>query len=254
MPLQTAAMDRHELSTLAHRDHPVAAPLSDVTVRRLLDRALPRGDERLLDLGCGEAVWLRRALAERPRARAEGVDLSPTALAKARDAVAAAALADRLVLHERDATRFSAPHAFDLVLNVGATHAFGGLLPTLAAARNHLAPYGCVLVGEGFWAQEPGRTALEALDATADDYDDLATTVERVSAAGWTPVYGHVSTPGEWDDYEWSWTGSLAGWALDHPGRPGSDAAREGAAVHRDGWLRGYRGTLGFVTLLLRRS
>ncbi len=27
-------------------------------------------------------------------------------------------------------------------------------------------------------------------------------------------VHGHVSTLQEWDEYEWSWTGSLADWAL----------------------------------------
>ncbi|GGO53064.1 SAM-dependent methyltransferase [Streptomyces daqingensis] len=247
-------MDRRQLSTLAHQNHPVAAPLSDTTVQRILERALPRGDERLLDLGCGEGEWLVRALSGRPETQGEGVDLSPSALAKAREASAAASLGDRLVLHERDAAQFTARHGFDLVLCVGSTHALGGLLPALGAAREHLAADGCALVGEGFWETEPTPAALAALDASPEEFDDLATTVDRVTAAGWTPVYGHVSTAGEWDDYEWSWTGSLSRWALDHPGDPGSTAAHEAAAAHRDGWLRGYRGVLGFVTLLLRRT
>ena len=58
-------MDRRQLSHLAHRDHPVAAPLDDASVGRLLTLALPRGDERVLDLGCGEAAWLLRALTDR---------------------------------------------------------------------------------------------------------------------------------------------------------------------------------------------
>jgi len=247
-------MDRQLLSTLAHQDHPIAAPLSDITVQRLLQRALPRGDERVLDLGCGEGEWLIRALTGRPGTRADGVDLSPSALAKARDASAAAGLDDRLTLHEQDARQFTAPHTFDLVLDVGATHAFGGLLPALTAARAHLGPSGCVLVGEGFWECEPTPAALAALDGSPDEFDDLSTTVDRVTADGWTPVYGHVSTIEEWDDYEWSWTGSLSRWALDNPRDPGSEAAGEAAQAHRDGWLNGYRGVLGFVTLLLRRS
>lgn len=247
-------IDRQEISSLAHRDHPVAAPLDDVSVGRLLGRALPRGDERLLDLGCGEAAWLVRALSGRPRTSGEGVDVSAVALARARDAAAAAGLEDRLTLHEADAAGFTSPHAFDLVSAVGSTHAFGGLLPTLAAARAHLAPNGLVLVGEGFWEREPSAAALAGLGASAGEFDDLATTVDRVTADGWTPVHAHVSTPGEWDDYEWSWTGSLSRWALDNPRHPGSAHALRAAAGHREGWLRGYRGTLGFVTLLLRRS
>jgi SAM-dependent methyltransferase len=247
-------MDRRVISSLAHRDHPIAAPLSDTSVDRLLDRALPRGDERLLDLGCGEAAWLLRALAPRPNALGEGVDVSREALTRAREAARDAGLDGRLTLHEQDAAGFTSPHAFGLVAVVGSTHAFGGLLPALATARTHLSPDGCVLVGEGFWEREPSPAALAGLGASHDEFDDLATTVERVTADGWTPVYGHVSTRDEWDDYEWSWTGSLSRWALDHPGHPGSAGALEAATAHRDGWLRGYRGTLGFVTLLLRAS
>ncbi|MFC5034729.1 MULTISPECIES: hypothetical protein [Streptomyces] len=63
-----------------------------------------------------------------------------------------------------------------------------------------------------------------------------------------------VSTLQVWDDYEWSWTGSLSQWALDHPEHPDNGEALKAAAEHRHTWLHGYRGTLGFVTLLLRRT
>jgi SAM-dependent methyltransferase len=247
-------MDRDVISMLAHVDHPVAAPLSDDSVRTLLDRALAGGAERVLDLGCGRGAWLLRALTAHSRLRAEGVDISATALTRARAEAADLGVGDRLVLHRQSAAEFVAPHPYDLVLSVGAAHAFGGLLPTLAAARGHLAPGGQVLVGDGFWEREPDQSALEALDASRAEYDDLATTVDRVVADGWTPVYGHVSTLQEWDDYEWSWTGSLAWWALDHPEDPGGAAAMAASTAHRTGWLHGYRGTLGFVCLLLRRT
>jgi hypothetical protein len=51
-----------------------------------------------------------------------------------------------------------------------------------------------------------------------------------------------------------SWVGSLTEWALDNPGHPDAAEAREAARRHRDGWLRGYRDVLGFVTLVLRRG
>ncbi|MEU4092415.1 class I SAM-dependent methyltransferase [Streptomyces sp. NPDC026673] len=243
-------MNRRRMSRIAHTDHPIAAPLDDSTVRRLLDRALRRGDERVLDLGCGEAPWLLRALDGHPGVTAEGVDLDTEALGKAAREAAALGVGDRLSLHERDAGDFTSPHSFDVVLSVGAAHAFGGLLPTLAAARAHLAPGGTVLIGDGFWEREPAPDIVEMLG----EYEDLPSTVDRIVADGWTPVLGHVSTVREWDDYEWSWTGSLAEWALDHPDDPDSGAALEAAAVHRAEWLHGYRGTLGFVTLLLRRT
>ncbi|MBL1099790.1 SAM-dependent methyltransferase [Streptomyces coffeae] len=246
-------MDRQRISRLAHADHPIAAPLADTTVERLLERAVPEG-ARVLDLGCGRATWLQRILALRPDAVAEGVDTDGAALALGREESRDRGVGDRLVLHEGDATAFTAPHRFEVVLSVGAAHAFGGLLPTLAAARRHLAPGGRVLIGDGFWEREPDTPTLGALDAVPEDYADLATTVDRVVADGWTPVHGHISTLQEWDDYEWSWTGALERWALDHLEDPGAVPAHRAAVEHRDAWLKGYRGTLGFLTLLLRPS
>ncbi|MFG3229474.1 SAM-dependent methyltransferase [Kitasatospora sp. NPDC048194] len=277
-------MDRQQISRLAHAHHPIAAPLADESVARLLDRALAgRESGRMLDLGCGEGAWLLRALAARPQWRAIGVDLDAEALTRARESATALGVVRRIGLHHLDAREFTARESaarqsaaresaarssvdqgsswgsasreqFDLVLCVGATHAFDGLLPTLAAARELLAPGGRLLVGEGFWEREPSQAALDGLGAARGDFADLATTTDRVVADGWTPVYGHVSTAQEWDDYEFSWTGSLAEWVLDHPDHPGAAAAREAADRHRAEWLRGYRGTLGFVTYLLRRD
>ncbi|MFH8934009.1 SAM-dependent methyltransferase [Streptomyces griseosporeus] len=243
-------MNREHMSRLAHADHPIAAPLDDDAVQRLLDRAVPRADARVLDLGCGGGEWLLRALGAHPRLRAEGVDLSARALAHARERANTLGVEERLLLHQTDAAEFSAPHLFDLVICVGATHAFGGLLATLDAARKHLAPGGRVLVGDGFWEREPGPEAVEMLG----DLADLPTTVEQVVNDGWAPVHGHISTRHELDAYEWAWTGSLSAWALDHPGDPGSAEALEAAAAHRDGWLRGYRDAFGFVTLVLRQT
>ncbi|KAF0834577.1 SAM-dependent methyltransferase [Ornithinibacter aureus] len=67
-------MQRHGISHLAHAHHPVMAPLSDASVARLLDRLLP-AKGRLLDLGCGQGEWIRRALSVRDGVTAVGVDL-----------------------------------------------------------------------------------------------------------------------------------------------------------------------------------
>ncbi|AEW99007.1 SAM-dependent methyltransferase [Streptantibioticus cattleyicolor] len=243
-------MNREQISALSHADHPIKAPLGDDSVRRLLEHGLPRGDERVLDLGCGSAEWLLRALATYPRLRAEGVDISEGSLTQARQAATSLGVQERLVLHHREAADFSSPQPFDLVLSVGATHAFGGLLPTLAAARRHLAPGGRVLIGDGFWEREPTPETIEILG----DFADLATTVDRVVADGWTPVQGHVSTRSELDDYEWACWGSLAAWALDNPTDPDSPQVLETATTRRSEWLHGYRDSFGFVCLVLRRT
>ena len=70
-------MQRHEISHLAHRHHPVAAPLSAASVTRLLDRLDPPAGGRVLDLGCGSGQWLRELLERRADLTAVGVDLHP---------------------------------------------------------------------------------------------------------------------------------------------------------------------------------
>lgn len=246
-------IDRSVVSAIAHTDHPIAAPLSDDAVRRLLHRALRPGPRHLLDLGCGTGVWLLRAASGRADITAVGVDLDESAIDRGREIVRAARLTERIELVVGDASVYSPTRPADCVLSVGAAHAFGGLMPTLDNVRPHLADAATVVVGDGFWAQDPTDDVLE-IGFERDEFADLATTVDRVVAAGWAPIYAHVSTAAEWDDYEWSWSGSLTEWAMDNPDAPESSEALAAAAEHRNEWLRGYRDVLGFVTLVLRRA
>src|SRR5262245_21049832 len=196
-------MDRQRLSSIAHSHHPIAAPVYGVNVNRLLRRADRRPSARILDLGCGEAAWALQALAHYPDGHADGVDISPYALERAAEAAAERGLADRLTLHERDAREYVPDGDYDLVMCVGSTHAFGGYAATLRLAGRHVNADGVLLVGEGFWQERPTKPALAALDATPDDFTDLAGLVDTAEHAGWAPVYAHVSDAAEWDNYEW---------------------------------------------------
>lgn len=247
---QAACVNRDQMSTIAHTRHPIRSPVDDDAVRELLEHGISRPDARVLDLGCGCGEWLLRALSAAPRLRAEGVDTSADALARAREAADRLGVRERLALHHMPAADFVAPHRFDLVLNVGASHAFGGLLPTLAAARAHLAPGGRVLIGDGYWEQEPSADAVEIFG----DLTDLATTLDEVAADGWVPLHGHISSRRELDAYEWACWGSLAAWALDHPDDPDSSGLLATAAERRSEWLRTYRDSFGFVSLVLRST
>ena len=226
----------------------MAAPVSDAALRRLITRLGPVG--RVLDLGCGSGEWLLAALEAAPGARGVGVDTSGPALEQARGRAAARGLADRAVFEQADAAAYEGD-GFDAVLCVGATHAFGGLTATLSAVRAHLRPGGRVLLGEGFWDGEPTPQAMSALGAGPNELPGLAELVETVHAAGYEPGYGHVSSAEEWDDYEWSWTGSLTEWALTEATGADRESALAMAGTHREEWLDGYRGQLGFLTVVL---
>jgi SAM-dependent methyltransferase len=247
-------VDRERLSSIAHTHHPIAAPVAGVNVNRLLRRTGRQPAARILDLGCGQAAWALQALAHCPDGHADGIDLSRYALDRAAAAAAERGLADRLTLHERDARSYVPDGDYDLVLCVGSTHAFGGFVETLKVVGRHLHPDGVLLVGEGFWETPPTPEALAALAAAPEDFTDLPGLVAVAEEAGWTPIYAHVSDAAEWDDYEWSWTGSLTEWALDNPGHPDAAEVLAVAREHREQWLGGYRNVLGFATLVLRRT
>jgi SAM-dependent methyltransferase len=245
-------MDRAEISRLAHARHPIAAPVSADRARTLLRRLAPPGGSRVADLGCGQGEWLLTLLEVASGVSGAGVDSAPGALAAAARSAARRGLSGRVAWHQSDATTW-ADGEFAAVLCVGASHAFGGLDATLEAIRGHLAPGGRVLFGDAIWEAPPTAAAQAALGAGASEFPDLAGLVERIEKAGFEPVGGHVSTREEWDDYEWSWTGTLAEWALRRPsGDEDRTEALAAARVHRDEWLRGYRNQLGFVTLVLQ--
>ena len=169
-------MDRSELSGIAHAHHPVAAPVSTANVRTLVDRlVLPTGG-RAVDLGCGHRMWLTELLAAHPTVTGVGLDLDlPADVATAaRDR----GVGDRVRWEQGDAAGWAAG-AFDVVLCVGATHAFGGLDGTLTAVRRHLRPGGQVLLGDGIWEGPPSAAAQAELGDWPGGLTDLG--VEPVS-------------------------------------------------------------------------
>lgn len=243
-------MHRSQISRIAHDDHPIAAPVDRPALVRLVEQLSPPASGRVVDLGCGSGEWLLEILRQYEGLSGDGVDLRvwPSAATTAQ----ALGLAERVHWAEQDATAWQGGPV-DLVVCVGATHAWGSLPDALVALREQLLPGGQILLGDGIWERPPSAAAQDALQAGPDDYPTLAGLVDLVAEHGFEVGYGHVSTWQEWDEYEWSWTGSLVRWALsDAPGSVGErDEALAAARDHRQAWLAGYRQQLGFVTLVL---
>lgn len=98
-------------------------------LERELDKLAFRGNERLLDLGCGRGAVLIPAAQRLPHGTAEGVDLwrskdqTGNTIEVARANAAAAGVADRIVLHTADMTDLPFEDAtFDLVTSALAVH------------------------------------------------------------------------------------------------------------------------------------
>lgn len=214
-------------------------------MERLLTRLEVPSGGTVVDLGCGSGAWVRRLVAARPDLHATAVDLVPHEV-HFRDPVDSA-----ITWVTADVTTWDAAPV-DAVLVVGVEHAFGGLTGALHAVRRCTQRRGRALVGVSFWETPPSVRATRELGLGADDLPDLATAARAVTDAGCEIVDGHVSTAEEWDDYEWSWTGTLVEYGLGDEGSKQDRAeALSAARGHRSGWLEGYRSALGFVTFVV---
>ena len=245
-------MNRERLSAIAHRNHPVASPLSDSTVETLLQRVAARDPRRVLDVGCGSGQWLVRLLELTPAATGVGVDLSSEATTAAIAFAESRGVSDRIEIRRQDAGQLGEDQ-YDALLCIGSTHALGGLQPTLQALQARALDGATLLLGDGFWEQPPQRAALDSLEATSDEFPSYAELAAIIESAGWAPLHIYASTPTEWDDYEWSWVSTLAGWARRHPDDPDAADAAQFARQHQEQWLTGYRGTLGFATVVAEK-
>jgi cyclopropane fatty-acyl-phospholipid synthase-like methyltransferase len=214
------------------------APLSDERASALLERLVVAPGGHVLDLGCGRAELLLRLVAAHPGTTATGVDVDRAALDRARARAAALRLLDRVDLVEADVTGFG--DRGDVVLSVGSAHAWGGAEPALAALAGHLQPGGLLLLGDGFWAAEPGEEARGIFGDLPAGLDGL---VETAARAGFRVVDAAESSQAEWDAFESGWREGLL-----RSGRPDAVAL---AHERQHEYERAYRGVLGFGWLVL---
>ncbi len=84
------------------------APLSDAHASLLLDALALNEADTVLDLGCGWAELLTRAVRRTAQAAGIGVDTNPGELQRARTLVSDRALADRVTLVEQPAETWAA--------------------------------------------------------------------------------------------------------------------------------------------------
>jgi SAM-dependent methyltransferase len=209
----------------------------------------------VLDVGCGKGELLIR-VAERWKTTGLGVDPTPAFVETARTEATRRLGAGRLEFVEAKAEDADLqPGAFDLAINVGASHAFGDYRAALRALADLVPAGGQVLYGDGFWRREPIPEYLAALGAEADELPDYGGLAGAGMDAGLTPLYIAASSDDDWDRYEWGLLHSAERYAAAHPDEPGIDGLLEWAHAGRDRYLGpGGRDTLGFALVLFRRD
>ena len=226
-------------------------PLSAVRADRLATDLAARRPATVVDLGCGWGELLLRVLAAAGGATGVGIDIHGPDLVRARANAADRGLADRVTFVEGPAAEHGT--GADLVINVGAYHAFGDLAAALGTLRGLVNRGGRLLLGAEFWEQPPPPERLAEMwpGTGADDCDDLAGLVDRAVAAGFRPLRIETATRGEWEEFESGLAADAEEWLVANPDHPGAAGLRSKLDSQRSIWLRGHRDLMGFAYLTL---
>src|SRR3954470_13778966 len=229
-------MTPEQLSAASHALLTFNSPLSLTRARRLIEQLAAQPGERVLDLGCGWGELLIYVVTSATGVEGDGIDTARLEIERGRR------IAPPTVrLHVGDATTWDEPA--DIVLCVGASHAFGGTAAALAAVRGLLRPGGRALIGESILARKPDEAALQSLGAAAEEeLTDLRGLIALAGTSGLEVIHLELADQEEWDEFEAAW------WE----GRPrmGDIEAITVARQHEHAYRNGYRGTLGFAYLI----
>ena len=233
---------------VAERDHHIQNPTSPEKIR-LLGEQLRLGPETdVLDVACGmcgPALILARDFG----CRITGVERANEFASVARERVAAAGLAHRIEIVERDVADVELePARYDVAMCLGASFVWGDLPGTLAALVPATRAGGHVVVGEPYW-----RTWPLPDDVDDQGYVPLAETMARFHAAGLAPVSLIAASEDDWDRYESLHWRALEEWLAAHPDDPDSAQIRSRHEASRDDYLRRERDLLGWAIFVTRK-
>jgi SAM-dependent methyltransferase len=231
-------MNFHKMSVIGHTRLRFAHPIGEAKIERLLGLLPPL--RTVLDVGAGKGELLKRL-----RASGVALELHEDVAPKPRG---------RLQVVIGDAKRYEPGRTFDAGFCIAATHALGGYLPTLKKLSRWVKPGGFIAVGEGYWLKRPARGYLKVLEATSRDYGTHEQNIARAEALGLTAWWSATASADEWDEYEWSYSGSIERFAVEHPRDPDVAAMVRRIRAWRRARLKWGRDTLGFGLYLFRNG
>lgn len=248
-------MDRNKFSSIAHRNHAFANPISEAKLMKMVGLAIPKANDKVIDIGAGKCELLIR-LAENFQVKGTAIELYDVAIEEAKRTAAGRipdGSIDYIVEDAGIAVKRLELGSFDLGVCIGSTHALGGLEVTLRTLKDLVKKNGFILVGEGYWKQTPSPEYLEALGgADESECKSHADTVMAGEELGLIPIWSYVASDEEWDEYEWLYSSSIENYGLENPDDPDVDAMLERIRSWRRTYLKWGRDTLGFGLYLYR--
>jgi 4-hydroxy-2,2'-bipyrrole-5-carbaldehyde O-methyltransferase len=192
--------------TLADQDGRLIARSSRVLepiLGEVVDDVVPAGAPvRLLEIGCGSGVYIRRAAARNPQLTALGLELQPEVAEAARENLLAWGLEPRATVEAGDVRRRAAEPAFDLATLHNNIYYFpvAERVSLLRHVRGFLRPGGRLLVTTGCQGGSPVMELLNLWAASTAGCGPLPAADELVAQmkeAGFAEARAKRLVPGE---------------------------------------------------------
>lgn len=239
-------------SRYGHLD--INSPIASWRFERQVEECAAFAPQTILDIGCGWGELLQRVTERVPGAKAVGIDSDLELLERGRAGAARRGIGDRLEFVEYQGEDWTEPA--DLVICIGAAHAFGTGPEAIAALFKLVKPGGRLLFGDGVWERVPTEAELAAMwpESSAADFMLLPDLVDAAVEIGLRPLRIESVERSEWDDFESEFLADKEVWLQANPGHERAAEIREAADQHRAWWLRGHRGLVGFTYLTLGRA
>ncbi len=243
-------MDLWKYFAIGHDRHVICNPASEEKIDELVELlAVPEGG-RVLDIACGKAEFLLRAV-RRWKCGGVGVDLSPPFVEIARARVEQGGLQNSLEIVHANGSDYEAPPAsFDVASCLGASWIWGGLGGTLDALSRWARPGGRVVVGEPYWRKRASPEYLKAAGLEESNFATHRGNVEAGLERGLGFLHAIVSDENDWDRYEGYQSLATETYALENPDDPDLDEIISGARAARDAYLNWGRDELGWAIYL----
>lgn len=246
-------MDRFKYTVISHEGMPYCNPLSSAKIEAVLELLNLATTARVLDIASGKGELLLR-LVELYGVEALGVDLASPFIAEAQAQATARIPHKRLFLLEQDATKLQVEaESLDLVSCLGGCDILGGFRPTLQQVKSWVKPGGYILLGDGYWKQEPLPEYLATFGGSRDECMTHAQNIAAGPAEGLNPLYACVCNDDEWDRYEWLHLRNVELYARKHPEDPDTPELLKRVRAWRDTYIHWGRDTLGFGLYLFQK-
>jgi SAM-dependent methyltransferase len=222
--------------------HELQNPISADKIRLLGEHLGLGPSSHVLDIASGKG-GPARILAGEFGCRLTCVENAPEFTSVARERATAL-----IEVVEMDAQDFEIePGAYDAALCLGASFAYGGLIPTLEALKP-AAPF--VAVGEPYWRQWPLPADFAVEEG--EDFVTLPETIARFESTGVEVVSLIDASLDDWDRYKTLHWLALDEWLRANPCDPQAEEFRERGRRYKERYVSWIRDLMGWAIFVCR--